>query len=135
MARNKKVAAYMTVEATFIFVTALSIIVFVVSIGLYQYERCVFELETYYELQKSIQEGECSRDYIELKDGKGEAEREKGSSLLTGIFGEQKTTIYVKADMKQLNPAHVLRWKQRLVRKRENGDRENQPTIPENGEQ
>lgn len=124
---------YMSIEATLVFVTALSVIAFVVSIGIFQYQKCVFELGSYYELEKSIYANKSSQEYIQLRAGKWLLEREEEQVIRSGIFGLRRKGLQVNADIRMPDPVLALRLSKRLQGMKEDEYREIEPTVYEDG--
>ena len=122
-------AGYMTLEATYVFVTALSVILFVVSAGIYKYQHCVYELDSYYELERSICLGDSTEEYIELQAGKWVVNRKVPMSIQLGIFGERQNVIQIECQIRMSNPILALRLSKRLQGIKEDENREIESTI------
>lgn len=113
------IPGYMTMEATYVFVTALSVILFVISVGIYKYEESVFVLEGCYELERSVQLKESTAEYIELQAGKGIARRQMDRKLQMGIWGFKTATINIEIEKNETDPALILRLAKRWTRTEE----------------
>ena len=122
---------YMTLEATYIFVTVLSVMLLVVSVGIYKYQHCVYELDSYYELERSICLGDSTEEYIELQAGKWGVNRKVPMSIQLGIFGERQNVIQIECQIRMPNPILALRLSKRLQRIKEDENREIKSTISE----
>lgn len=122
---------YMTLEATYIFVTALSVMLFVVSVGIYKYQYCVYELDSYYELERSICLGDGTKEYIELQAGKWVLDRDVPLNVQLGIFGERQNCIQIECQIRMPDPILVLRLSKRLQRIKKDENREIKSTISE----
>ena len=109
-------SGYMSVETAYVFVTALSVIIFVISVGLYQYDKCTFELESLYELQKTMQTGKDTQEYIDRDETGILLSRQKETGLYLGIFGEKDVTMHIEVKVYEPDPVMVLRLKQSLER-------------------
>lgn len=128
---DEKIQGYMTIEATLIFVTTLSTILFSISVGTYLYEKCVFELDTCYELQKSVQMGRANQEYIHLEDGVFRALRKKEFSFCLGIGQEKMLDFSVDMEVKKIEPSYVLRICQRIRGLEDERNRNCKQEIPE----
>ena len=128
---HRAIFGYMTIEATYIFVTALSVIMFVISVGIYKYEECLFELESCYELERSMQLGQSTAEYVELQGGKGVAGRQMQRTLQVGIWGFKETMLSIEIEKSQPDPVAALRLANRWTRTKENENRKDKSTILE----
>lgn len=129
---NYCLPGYLTVEACIAFVTTLSVIVCLVSVGLYKYQYCVSELDTYYELERSICLGESTKEYVKHHAGKWAVDRQVSSSIQLGIFGEKNKLTWIEIQIRTPDPVLALRINKRLQRIKEDGSREIESTISEN---
>ena len=110
---KRMIPGYLTLEATYIFVTSLSVILFVISVGIYKYEESFLVLESCYELERSVQLEESTAEYIELQAGKGIARRQIDRKLQMGIWGFKTATINIEIEKNETDPALMLRLAKR----------------------
>lgn len=111
---------YMTLEATFVFVTVVSVLLFSFSVGMYQYKRCVLELDSYYDLQCSVYLKEAVKEDINMEAYKANIERECEITFGVSLFENRDMKLKVEAEKKILRPADLLRLVRRV--KRSKGD-------------
>ncbi|MBQ9122748.1 MAG: hypothetical protein IJY10_04555 [Lachnospiraceae bacterium] len=130
----KSFKGYMTLEAVFVFVTSLSVMLFSISAGIFYYERCVMELDTYYELQRSMEIGEKTQEYIVLEGGYGSAVREKEFLVHLGLAQEEKVSIHVDARIKGRSPKDALRLCRRIKGIENERDTQNESTVLEDSQ-
>ena len=97
---RKTVRGYMTVEATLVFATVMSVMVFVIFCGFYQYERCIVQLDTYYEIQQSLRLGQPSQDYVKVEAHKAGAQRQVEQPFWIGLSEKRRRKLSVEAEMK-----------------------------------
>ena len=131
--RGRTLPGYMTIEAVGVFVTVLSLISFVVSVGIYKYEKCNFELESYYELQKGVQIGEETEDYVHVEGRRGIVQRQKQINIFMGVFGKEEILLSVKTKMEKPEPVLALRFSQRMMKEQEDEYRKTRSATVETG--
>lgn len=131
--RRRIMEGYMTVEATVIFVTALSAIVFIMFCGFYQYEKCIMELDTYYEVQQSLYSGSAIQEDIKMEANKAYTQRTKKLDFWIGLLGVVDIETNAEAEAKTLQPSFVLRLSQRWKEAKDERNTEEQSTVSPDG--
>lgn len=125
-------SGYMTVEATFVFVTTLSVIAFALCCGFYQYKKSILEMEACYDVQYSVYLGTPRKEDVVMESNKAYVERNERQSIWMGLWKTKEVEIVAKAEMRTLFPVEVLRLRQRIERAENGRNTEDQSTVSEN---
>ena len=129
---QRRFSGYMTIEATFVFVTTLSVFVFVMLCGFYQYKKCILKMEACYDVQHSVYLGAPSKEDVVMEFNKTYVERSERQSSWMGLGKTTEVEILAEAEMRMLFPVEVLRLRQRIERAENARNTENQSTVSQN---